>query len=212
MLALSASLLLVLYLIVPGAVFHTILDYSLPLRQFQGTRTEEVRRSVLISVLPFLAAGLASWFVFFSNSPASYRLVIDVLAGWTDNTYFLAHRDRFYSALTGIAGKHARLLAVVYFLTVTEAIILVWIAKREKPAVPMAKRSERLLSWVERKLILRQVSEWSVLFDRARPRDHFTAVDVLCTDGVLLYREGRRVFSRQRGKTSRVLPNGSLPI
>jgi len=185
MLALLASLLVVLYLLVPGAVFHTILDYTLPLRQFPGGRTEEVRRSILISVLPFLVAAVLSPFLFFSNSAAAYRLVIDVLAGWVDSSEFARNHGRFYSALTGIILKHAFVLLVVYSVTILEAILLIALATREKGASSGDESVDGVLSWVERKLLLRQVSEWYVLFDRARPRDYRTVVDVLCTDNVL---------------------------
>ena len=63
MIAVVASLFLLLYVLVPGALFRLITSLTLPVKKFQKTKTQEITFAVVSSFLPFWLSVALVWSV-----------------------------------------------------------------------------------------------------------------------------------------------------
>jgi hypothetical protein len=64
MIALVTTYFLVFYILIPGAVFRFATSFSsVKLKSFQRTRTQEATFAVSVSIVPFLAALIAVWYL-----------------------------------------------------------------------------------------------------------------------------------------------------
>ena len=109
MIAIAASVLLALYLIVPGFLFRLVFGLFVPLRTFVWTRTEEIYKAVITTILPFLLASSLVWVLWpFNAHPflvsgnaesrrADYELVA---SAFYSEQIFHASGEDFWKALT----------------------------------------------------------------------------------------------------------------
>jgi hypothetical protein len=61
--AIAASILLALYLVIPGFIFRFVFGIFVPLRTFVWTRTEEIYKAVITAALPLVLATLSVWYL-----------------------------------------------------------------------------------------------------------------------------------------------------
>jgi hypothetical protein len=170
-LALLASVLVVAYLVIPGALFRTAFSFFVPLRAFDRTRTQEFEYSVAVCVAPLaLALGLV-WFVGpFGRHPMSFP---DSWAQRTDDyrtlllnlysdKFDLTTPDACWAAISRVARRQGRLLFWYYVLTALEGLIVGGLAARWgtiQPRLPKGGLRDRLGA----RFLLRNINEWHVL-------------------------------------------------
>ena len=63
MIAVVASLFLLLYVLVPGGLFRLVTSLTLPVKKFQKTKTQEITFAVVSSFLPFWLSVALVWSV-----------------------------------------------------------------------------------------------------------------------------------------------------
>ncbi len=63
MLALVLSFLVVLYLIVPDAIFRFVFKWFVPLRTLVPAKPETIYRAVVLASIPFVITMLLVWYV-----------------------------------------------------------------------------------------------------------------------------------------------------
>ncbi len=191
MIALAASLLLALYLIVPGFLFRLVFGMFVPLRTFVWTRTEEIYKAVITTVLPFLLACSLAWVAWpFNAYPffvrgndelrrADYKLVAS--AFYSEQT-FHASGEEFWKALTRSSRRQARLLVWYYGFVIVEALLLSFLIRRYGKF-----RGNRFYSKFADTLLLPNVSQWHVLLTPFifPDRKAIVRADVLSLEGAL---------------------------
>lgn len=203
MLALLASVLLVFYVVVPGLVFQFFFSLFVPLRAFDRTRTQEIAYSVVVCVVPFLAALILVHHTFLGRWPfpfpdawaqgaADYRTVL--LTCFGDS--FASSKDEFWSAAVRATQRLGRLLFWYVVLVSAEGLALGRLASKWGTIQPKLKawpRTNRMLTG----LLLRNISDWHVLLtDFLFPGttmhvDVLTIEDRLYQGDVLTYTKGQ---------------------
>ena len=118
MIALAASLILALYVVVPGLLFRALYRLFIPWRNVVGTTTEQATRAVITTIFPFILALLLTWyFPTLANFPVhadhpelratDYRLVflfwyylstalVGLLFGYLVGSYGKLRSNRWY--------------------------------------------------------------------------------------------------------------------
>ena len=168
MIALLASLLLGLYILLPVLVFERALAFFVPVKKITRTRTEEVAFGATVVFLPLALAWIlchSSYFVGHHPFPlnetaaqtqrADYRTAITALQS---DHYFEANNAQVWDALEHIKLRQARFLFWTYLFLVLEctgAILLMSNYGR--------LRKWRLYRWISAPLFKR-VSPWHILF------------------------------------------------
>lgn len=186
MIALAASIVLALYVIIPGLLFRSISQLFVPLRIVSGSRTEEATRAVLTSVLPFLIALLVVWYVPFANQfpshasypelrASDYKLVASCLYSEQEFTH---SGQAFWAALNRTWHRQSLFLFWYYSLTVATALCLAFLAGSYGQL-----ESNRLYSWFADKFLFPRISEWHPLLTPFIFADKRTVVraDILTT-------------------------------
>jgi hypothetical protein len=189
--ALAASVLLALYLIVPGFLFRLVFGLYVPLRTFVWTRTEEIYKAVITALLPFILASLLVWVAWpFNVHPffvqgnddlrrADYKLVAS--AFYSEQT-FHASGEEFWRALTRSSRRQGRLLIWYYGFVVGEALLLSVLVRKYGKF-----KGNRFYSKFADTLLLPNVSQWHVLLTPFVFPDRKATVkaDVLSSEGTL---------------------------
>jgi hypothetical protein len=190
--ALSASVLLALYLIVPGFLFRLVFGVFVPLRTFVYTRTEEIYKAVITAILPFLLALLLVWIAWpFNVHPfsvggnndqlrrADYKIV---LSSFYSEQTFHASGEEFWKALTRSSRRQGRLIFWYYGFVIGESLFLSFLVRRYGKF-----RGNRLYSKFADTLLLPNVSQWHVLLTPFIFPDRKGTVkaDVLSSEGTL---------------------------
>ncbi|GAA3752838.1 hypothetical protein [Terriglobus aquaticus] len=200
MTALVAGFLLVGYLLAPGAIYRFVFSQVLPSKRIQRTRTEEILFSVLAVILPFAVAFAVSRTAIGSfphlhiggSKSAAYEAVLEALLSSPPVPNVVpAFQRAFY--------EQARFLLYLWPLCAFEA----WLVGRlVRHYGDFPERS--FARWLCDRFLLKQVSEWHVLFSRmSLPTDDprtVVVVDALTSQN-LIYR-GSLVnwFLEQDGK------------
>jgi hypothetical protein len=168
--ALLASFLILVYILVPGALFRSVVTLFLPMRAFDRTRTQEFAYAVSVCVLPLLVALALVWwtpviryhpFAFADTWQArnrDYKTIF--LSAYADR--FVDDKDELWAAMGRAGRRQARLAVWYYLLVVLEAWVLGSAAKNFGRWQYRLQRSAPL-DWATRKLLLPSVSEWHVL-------------------------------------------------
>ena len=134
--ALIASVALVLYVLLPDLVFNQFASQFVLLKKPQRSRIGEIAAGVGVVLLPFCAALFFShlfWFVGHWPFPISesgmskhrdYRLVA---SGLYSEKFFDDNQSLFWAAVEHVCKHQARFLLWDYALLLLEAAIVVWL-------------------------------------------------------------------------------------
>jgi hypothetical protein len=212
--ALAASVLLALYLIVPGFLFRFVFGLFVPLRTFVWTRTEEIYKAVITTILPFLLASSLAWVAWpFNAHPfsvrgndelrrADYKLVAS--AFYSEQTFHASGED-FWKALTRSARRQGRLLVWYYGFVVGEALLLSFLILRYGKF-----KGNRVYSKFADTLLLPNISQWHVLLTPFIFPDRRATVtaDVLASEGTLYQGTVSEYFLNLDGTLSGLILTG----
>ena len=190
MIALAASVVLALYLIVPGLLSRTIYQFFIPLRAVSGTTTEEATRAVAMSALPFVLALLLVWcvpgpdrFPLRADHPelrnADYKLVASCIYS---EQKFDAAGQAFWDSFNRTWHRQGLFLFWYYLLTGFTALGLGYLA-----GAYGSLKSDPFYRWFADKLLFPRISEWHPLLTPFVFEDKTTVVhaDVLTTADTL---------------------------
>ncbi len=205
MIALAASVVLALYLIVPGLLSRTIYQFFIPLKVVAGTTTEEATRAVATAALPFLVALLMVWYVpgadrfpLRADHPelrgADYKLVASCLYS---EPKFDAAGQAFWDAFSRTWHRQGLFLFWYYLLTGATALGLGYLA-----GAYGTLKSNMFYRWFADKLLFPRISEWHPLLTPFIFEDKNTVVsaDVLTTADTLYRGTVSEHFIDNRGK------------
>ena len=192
MIALVASALLVLYILLPDFIFNQLASQFVLLKKAQRTRVGDIAAGVVVAALPFCVTLLLSRFVwhvghwpFPVSEPrwsklADYRIVA---SGVYSEAFFTAHQSDFWAAMRHVCMHQARFLVWDYALLASEALLVGWLT-----ASYGSFRRVRLFDALVGKWLFKRASQWHVLLTpflfpkRNRPS---VFVDVIVVDGHL---------------------------
>ena len=190
MIALAASIVLALYIIIPGLLSRTIYQFFIPLRIASGTTTEEATRAVATAALPFLVALLMVWYVpgvdrfpLRADHPelrsADYKLVASCLYS---EQKFDAAGQMFWDSFNRTWHRQGLFLFWYYLLTGMTALGLGYLA-----GAYGRLKSNPFYRWFSDKLLFPRISEWHPLLTPFIFEDKTTVVsaDVLTTADTL---------------------------
>jgi hypothetical protein len=186
--ALCASLVLALYLVIPSLLFRALSRFFIPLRIAAGTPTQEVARAFLTTALPFvLAVGamrhLPPTLTLLQTQATGqdYRLVASCL--YSEQTFREA-KQTFWDSFGRVAQRQSRFLSWYYGLVMAEGLLVGVLAGQYGRF-----KGNRPYSWMADNILLPRVSEWHPLLTAFVFADKSTIVraDVLTT-GDNLYR------------------------
>jgi hypothetical protein len=164
--ALAASLVLALYIAVPGLLFRSIYRLFIPLRIVVGTTTEQATRAVITTIFPFVLALLIAWYVPpLDNFPvradhpelrvADYRLIASCL--YSDQQ-FAAAGQSFWDALDRTWHRQIVFLFWYYLLTAAVGLIFGYLAGGYGKF-----KSNQYYRWFADKFLFSRISEWHPL-------------------------------------------------
>jgi hypothetical protein len=164
--ALAASLVLALYIVVPGLLFRSLYRLFIPLRIVVGTTTEQATRAVITTIFPFVLALLIAWYVpTLDNFPvpanhpelraADYRLIAGCL--YSDQ-YFTTAGQSFWDALDRTWHRQFVFLFWYYLLTAGVGLIFGYLAGSYGRL-----KANRYYRWFADKLLFSRISEWHPL-------------------------------------------------
>lgn len=185
MLALIASFAIITYFLIPGALYRTLIALFIPPRNFQRSRTDDIRFAVLAGIVPLgLSIFLVTTIRWTASHPfsfpcdsavqrlADYRTVFG--AAYSEKL-FDANPYRFWHAFNHVIRHQARILSWYYLALILEAIGLgicskrLWLFTRES-RVDVA-RWNRFGRWCARHfadhVLVPQISEWYLLLSSA---------------------------------------------
>jgi hypothetical protein len=213
LIAVIASLVVLLYVLLPGVFFRLVTSFNFPAK-LQKTRTQEFTFATLFCLLPFCLAVVLMWTVatwpFPTNEDAShrrlaYRTVFRSLASdkQMDNAI---HDGVFWTSANSVLRRQIRFLIWYYLFVFVEAMYVSWLARQYRST---GKRwRDRIGSVVVRPII----SEWGVLltdFGSPKTKAHIE-LDVLSTEGVLYQGRLRDYFFNTEGELAGVLLSGAF--
>lgn len=191
MIALVASLLLTIYLLVPSTVFRLVCGFFVPLRNFIRTRGEEIFQGVASALAPAALALLLVWttppfkqhpFGFDDTSQlrrADYKLLFG--ATYSEDVYKRSD-DQFWKALTRSAHRQGRFVVWYYLFILLEGCLF------GRLCVLYPRLSNRpFYPWMAQNILLPTISEWHLLLTPFYFEDKKTIVraDILCSDHTL---------------------------
>jgi len=195
LIALAASLVLTLYLLIPSSIFRLIFGFFVPLRSFVRSRGEEVFQGVMSTVVPLALTLVLVWTISpFDGHPftfsdtaqvrrADYKLVASALYS---EGVFRQSGDAFWKAMTRTGRRQGRFLVWYYLLVIAEGMT-VGVLSVSYPALTGRRWYNRCYKWSAEKVLLPNISEWHVLLTPFFFKDKSTVVrvDILCVDNTL---------------------------
>lgn len=190
MLALTFSVLLTVYLIVPEAIFRFFFGFFIPTRTFTLTRTETAFRAVLISFFPFWLAMWLSWDI---PGPRSWPVPVEqnsvqqrredyktVSAALYSDAEFARSKSIFWPAFTRCTRRQARLAFWYFLLVAVEACLLGRFSSRYG-----AYSGKSFYRWLSDRLLSPYISHWHPLLSQKIVPDTVVRADILCTNDML---------------------------
>jgi len=189
--ALAASVVLALYLIIPGLLSRFIYRLFIPLRVISGGKTE-ASRAAASSIVPFLIALLVVWhapglngFPVKAGRPEfraqDYRLIASCLYS---ESIFIQNTQAFWQALERTVPRQTLFLFWYYSLTAVVALGLGYLT-----ASYGRFGRNRYYRWFANKFLFPRISEWHPLFTAFVFPDKQTVVRAeILTTGDTLYR------------------------
>jgi hypothetical protein len=201
-LALILSLLVVLYLIVPDAIFRFVFKWFVPLRTLVPAKPETIYRAVVLASIPFVITMLLVWYVPLFNAwpfrvegtsqqrRADYRIVTSALYSEAQFNKFDSCGE-FWPAFTRCSRRQARLLVWFYLAVFGEGLLFGFLSANYGKY-----QRNSLYSLLAESLLLPNISEWHLLLTPFVFPDKKATVsaDVLCTDGTLYNGEVTQYF------------------
>jgi len=180
-LTLVSSVLLVVFLVIPEAIFRLIYGFFIPTKVWILTRVEKAFRAVLLTIIPFFLAMAFSWYLPgpdrwpFPVTPngiherrVDYRLVEAALYSEAE---FQKSNAQFWPAFTRCIRRQARLAFWYYLLVALEA----W-------RLGKLSSNYHKHKWFADKFLSSYISQWYPLLT---PPNKEIQADVLCTNETL---------------------------
>jgi hypothetical protein len=191
MTALIFSVLLLVYVIVPGIGFRRIFHICVPLRRIQWSRTDELASFVITLFLPAAVAfALVNHTNFFSQHPFGFD--DSTLLKWNDyksvlsasysEKYFNENRDMLLMAFERVCRRQ------IHFLTWYYATTFLWAWLCGLIAWQYGNIREWKIAYVVEKFMIPAVSEWHAMFTPftfPHSPERWVQVDALSGDGTL---------------------------
>jgi hypothetical protein len=190
LLALTLSVLLTAYLIVPEAIFRAIFGWFLPTKEFVLTRTDTVYRAVGISAFPFVLAMILCWY---APGPRTWPFPVSlntararrddykiVAAALYSDAEFARSPATFWGAFTRSLRRQARLVSWYFPFVALEALLWGWLASRYARF-----RRNGLYRWLADKFLFHYISRWHPLLTPYLSPDTVVRADILCTNDTL---------------------------
>jgi hypothetical protein len=211
MIALTASLFLLFYLLVPAGIFRFATSLAVPLKKFHKTKAQEFSFAVAACFLPFWLAMWLVWTVAAWPFPTressqqrrqAYRIVYSSLN--SDKALDAAvSNGTFWPAANSALRRQTRFLVWYYAVVCLEAGIFCWLAFRYSRF-----RKKRIYNFFAEHLLLPGISEWHVILtDFAIPSDlkREIEVDILSTENILYQGQVSEYFLNLEGELSGIL-------
>jgi hypothetical protein len=224
MLAVIASVVFLLYVLVPGAIFRMVTSMTLPLKKFHKTKTQEVTFAVISCALPFwLAVGMV-WYVAVWPFPTretlqqrkqAYRALFLAMDSDKELDRQLANGSGlFWQSANSVLKRQGRFLFWYYFLVGVESLIVSYLARRYKKS-GKRRLKDGLWAWLVQRsrdqigtwVLPPIISEWHVLltnFGSPGPT-RVIELDVLSIDGILYKGRLRDYFFSVEGELAGIL-------
>jgi hypothetical protein len=189
--ALLASAMLGLYILIPDLLFRRVTSWFTPFKKFQRTKTEEVVFGIFVAAMPIFAAWILSsliWFVGhhpFALDEGKERRTEDyrtVILAVDSESYFKDNAEKVWQAAAHLEKRQLRFLTWTYLLLFAE--IAGWIGLTYNYA---RFRKYRAYNWFASKILLKRVSEWHILlstYSFPKSENRYVLVDAMC-DGTL---------------------------
>jgi len=175
------------YLLVPNALFRFLLGWFVPLRAFQGTKTDEITRAVVTLFFIFWFSlllvcwvpGFKSWPCPFFDTPQQRTSDYSIVAsGLYSETMFKEFGQRFWDAFWRSLKRQGHFLCWYYVFVVFRAFSMGFISKRYG-----RWRRNALYSWFADVYLLPHVSQWhAILTGFTFPEKTTVKADVLMSD------------------------------
>lgn len=185
MLALIATAVLSVYVLLPGALYRVTYSSFIPLRNFQRTRTDEIVYAARVGIGPLLLALVlrfgAPWtsahpFPVQQQNGVCQRAMNDyrwVFGAAYSEKLFDDNPTCFWQALNRVGRRQARFLTWFYVLLVGEAVCFGWASQK----LWWFSRGH-VRTWFADNVLVPQISEWYLLltpayfagYDSLRPR------------------------------------------
>jgi hypothetical protein len=211
MIALTASLFLLFYVLVPGGIFRFALSLAVPLKKFHKTKTQEISFAVLASFLPFWFAMALTWS--FVNWPfpshesnqmrrEAYRTVFVGLDN-DKELEVLVKSGVFWRSTTNILRRQTRFLIWFYLLVMAEAAGFWWLTTRYGRLT-----GHRLYDFFADHVLIPSISEWHILLTDFAVRIDIPRevdVDILTTESFLYQGRVSQYFLNAEGDLSGIL-------
>lgn len=208
MIALLFSALIAIYLLIPNTLFRYVLGRSVPVRNFQGPKTEELTQAVVTLAFIFGIALLAVWYIppiknwpfSFVDSPSlrsnDYKVVA---SGLYSETMFKDYGDRFWDSFWRVVDRQARFASWYYLLCFLIAYALGQATKRYGKL-----KQWRAYSKFADIYLIPHISQWHVILSPFTFPDPKTVVkaDVLMSDDTLYRGEVAQHFVDKDGNLS----------
>jgi hypothetical protein len=225
MIALIASVVFLLYVLVPGGIFRSMTSRTLPLKKFHKTRAQDVTFAVVSSVLPFWLAVALVWYVFIWPFPTSletlsqrreaYRTVFLAMDSDKELSQFLqGNPPVFWSAVNSVLKRQGRFLFWFYVLVVIEAFSFSKLARSYRKTEKRRLRDgfwpwawQRTRDGLGDVILPPTISEWHVLLtDFATPGARQSIeIDVMSVDGILYQGRLKDYFFDVEGELAGIL-------
>ena len=186
MIALAASVVLALYIIIPGLLSRFLYRLFIPLKVIVGGKTEEASRATFSAVIPFILALVVVWYIPGLNSipltaphpelkAADYKLIANCLYS---ESIFHQQNDNFWQAMQRSVSRQILFLFWYYLLTALAALGLGYLT-----ASYGKFQSNLYYRWFADKFLFPKISEWHPLFTTFVFADKQTTVraDILTT-------------------------------
>jgi hypothetical protein len=209
LIAVIASLVVLLYVLLPGALFRVITSLNFPVK-LQKTKAQEITFAAFSCLVPFCLAVALVWTVAkwpfptqedYAHRRLAYRTVFTSLASdkQMDNAI---HDGVFWTSANSVLRRQIRFLLWYYLLVGVEAIYFSWLATQYR-STGMNRWRDRIGSVVFRP----SISEWAVLLTNfGSPKAKaLIELDVLSTEGVLYQGRLRDYFFNTEGELAGVL-------
>src|SRR5436305_527384 len=168
MIALIASALLGLYVLVPYIVFHRLSSLFIRLKKFQRSKTEEVVAGIIVAGLPFVATLFLFWIGAIggccvplpladshAQKTGDYHIVF--VAAYSDH-YFTDHEQTVWDALGRMYKRQADFLSWNYFFLLLETAGFIFLTKYY-----WKLKQYKVYGWFASRVLLPAVSEWHIL-------------------------------------------------
>jgi hypothetical protein len=185
-LPLLLTTLLALYVLGPDLVSRWILGFVVPRRAVIQSKSEEVARAILWSLIPLAFAWF--WAIHLGNllRCGGGHELSTLFSGLYSESFFTAHRSAFFAAATAFFWMNWCLLWRLYLMVVLGAVALTFVIRnygRIRRMLDHRQRLQNLLATV----VLPRVSDWHVLLSGMLlpSRDLRIFVDVLARSGNL---------------------------